>query len=195
MKKVTKSTAKVTSSTVAVVTGITAVIVYIIYAFCVSRYQGSEIVGDIIDSDVKKLVVIFEQINNTCIISSFDYQKNPINFLNVERFTGSEVGPMNLVHPDKWEGPYVKDNLTVQSIEYQVVRTKFGYFITPGEGVVLPNGKIIGKDIILDESADILKMAGDENYLRYNNEPLAAQLSLKKMANPEMIAIAQEDEF
>ncbi|MFC1841987.1 hypothetical protein ACFLYA_02865, partial [Candidatus Dependentiae bacterium] len=69
-----------------------------------------------------------------------------------------------------------KDNPTIQDQEYQIVRTKKGYFITPGDGIKLSNGKVIGKDIILDENADIQKMMADEKFLNFKGEALAAPL-------------------
>ena len=185
---------KTISSTAAITVGVASIAVFLGYMFFVSNYERVAIVGEMIGADVKKLAFIFERIHQTCVISSFDYQKNPINFLNVGNFISSEIGPMNLVHPDKWEGPYIEDNLNVQSIEYQVVKTKFGYFITPGEGVELPNGKIIGKDIILNEDADILKMMGSENYLRYGNMPLAAPISLQREVGGQTRALLQAED-
>lgn len=139
--------------------------------------------GALITQEVEKLRQIFEQINKDCTILDFDFQKNPINFLNVKTFSGSEVGPMNLVYPKKWRGPYVPDNPTMQDKEYQIVRTKMGYYITPGDGVKLPNGKIIGKDIILNEDADITVMMQDDNALRFEGRSLAAPLSLDQRSS------------
>ena len=85
---------------------------------------------------------------------------------------------MNLAYPEKWHGPYLERNPSVQGIEYQVVYTRKGYFITPGQGVKLPNGKIIGKDIILDENADIELMMHDDQALSYRGQPLAAQITI-----------------
>ncbi len=137
-----------------------------------------ESTGQLITRDIQVLTDIFKQIHETCTIIDFDYQKNRINFLNVGSFIGSEVGPMNLVHPERWQGPYVADNPTMQAIEYQVVRTKKGYFITPGQNVKLPNGKIIGTDVILDEDANIAAMMQDEQALMYQDATLAAPLPL-----------------
>jgi len=132
----------------------------------------------IIIQEVQQLIDIFKRIDKKCKILDFDYQKNNINFLNVEKFAGSEVGPMNLVYPQNWEGPYLKDNPTIQDKEYQIVKTKKGYFIVPGYGVKLSNGKIVGKDIILDENADIPKMMADEKFLNFKGKALAAPLDV-----------------
>jgi len=141
-------------------------------------YRSKHTTGNLIAREVVQLHDIFQRIHQTCKIIDFDYQKNRINFLNVKSFTGSEVGPMNLVHPNKWEGPYLENNPTMQAIEYQIVRTKKGYFITPGDNVKLPNGKIVGKDIKLDEDADIAVMMNDKDMLMFKGESLAIPLTL-----------------
>lgn len=133
--------------------------------------------GLIIADDVAQLKIILEKIHATCKIIDFDYQKNWINFLNVASFEGSEVGNMNLAYPEKWEGPYLKDNPTIQEKEYMVVKTDKGYFITPGEGVRLPNGKKIGSDILLDINTDIQQLI-QGGVLAYKQKPLATTLIL-----------------
>lgn len=143
-----------------------------------SFYHERQISGTVIANDVQKLQKIFEDIHKTCRILSFDYPKNPINFLNVQTFTSSEVGSMNLAHPKKWQGPYVEDNLEVQGIAYQVVRTKKGYFITPGDGVTLPNGKKVGSDIPIDENTDISALVQPGQPFNFKGRALAAPLKL-----------------
>lgn len=141
-------------------------------------YRSKYDAGMMIAQEVVQLRDIFHRIHQTCEIIDFDEQKNHINFLNVAKFSGSEVGPMNLVHPEKWEGPYLQENPTLYHIAYQVVSTKKGYFITPGDGVTLPNKKIIGKDIVLDQKADIDAMMLNSDELLYKDRPLAARLEL-----------------
>jgi hypothetical protein len=132
----------------------------------------------VITRDLDRLTKIFETIDNTCGIMGFDQQKSVINFLNTVSFVGSEVGSVNLRYPKKWKGPYLADNPTIQGKEYQVVRTVKGHFITPGDGVKLPSGKVIGKDIKLDEHADIALMMHQNDVLLFNNKSLAASLVL-----------------
>ncbi len=139
-------------------------------------YYNPDYTSDLIVTEIAQLVTAFKKIDNDCMILSFDAQKNPINFLNVVSFVGSEVGPMNLVHPDKWHGPYIFDHPTIQSIEYMVVRTHNGYFITPGVGVRLPNGKVIGADIALTEDADIAALTAKGGPLRHRDSIFAAPL-------------------
>lgn len=141
-------------------------------------YRPRYIASAMIAQDVTQLHDIFKKIHNDCGIISFDYQKNNINFLNVKDFSGSEVGPMNLARPQGWQGPYLTDNLTIQGKEYQVVTTTNGHYIVPGDGVVLANGKEIGKDIILDEAADIDFLTRKDRPLTHQGAALAIKLSL-----------------
>jgi hypothetical protein len=138
-------------------------------------WQQSQRMNDmIIADDVAHLAEILNTIHRECTIIDFEHQKNHIDFLNVISFEGSEVGPMNLAHPERWRGAYLKDNPTIQEKYYQVVRTKKGYFVVPGEGVQLSNGLIIGKDILFDEEADIQVMT--EDILQFKKRPLAVRI-------------------
>jgi hypothetical protein len=159
-------------------------VVLIVVTYFSSRYKTKETTGILIAQDIARLSEIFQRIHEQCKILSFDYQKNPINFLNNISFVSSEVGPMNLANPEGWKGQYVDDNPTIQGKEYQIVRTKQGYFITPGEGVWLPNGKVIGKDIMLDENTDIPALMRDKNGLQFEGKALAAPLPLTPLASP-----------
>lgn len=160
----------VMSASIVILAGLAAVSVFNFFK------TSDQVTGSVITHDIAQLTQIFNKIHATCHIIGFDYQKNPINFLNVKEFTSSEVGPMNLAYPKKWKGPYLDDNLAVQGKEYMVVKTNQGYFITPGEGVELPNNKVIGKDIVLDENANISAMMQDKNALSYQGKPLAAPM-------------------
>jgi hypothetical protein len=162
---------------------IAAIAFFMSITFMDTWYRAKDDVGMMIAQEVVQLRDIFHRIHKTCVIIDFDEQKNHINFLNVEKFTGSEVGPMNLAHPEKWEGPYLKENPTMKHIAYQVVSTKKGYFVTPGDGVKLPNKKIVGKDIVLDQKADIEAMMQDSAQLMYKDRPLAARLELGAPSN------------
>jgi hypothetical protein len=156
------------------------VVGFILIAVFNTFHRNRVTTGHLLADDVQRLATLFKKIDETCDIIDFEYQKNPINMLTVKKdgFVGSEVGSIHLGKPDKWEGPYVESNPTIQGKEYLVVKNAQGLFITPGEGVVLPNGKEIGKDIVLDEQSDIEYMVRDENFLQFHGRPLAAPLSI-----------------
>ncbi len=108
-----------------------------------------------IPETVVQLSQIFEQINHDCRITVFSHAKNSINFLNVKNFAGSEVGSLNLEKPNNWQGPYINFNPMHQGKFYQVVSLKTGYYIVPGDGVILPDGRVIGKEIIFSPDFNI----------------------------------------
>ncbi|HZW61910.1 MAG TPA: hypothetical protein VFF04_06830 [Candidatus Babeliales bacterium] len=141
-------------------------------------YRSRVSTGEIIAGDIEQLAHLFKDIENSCEIIDFDSQITPINFLTVKKggFIGSTIGSMNVRYPEKWKGPYVQENPEVQGIPYQIVKTDNGYFITPGNGVVLPNRKTVGKEIFLDEQADIQALIQDKEGLRYEDKPLAAKI-------------------
>ncbi len=159
--------------------GTGAVIIGLLAISFINFFYRSDIVtGTVIAEETKRLAGIFNTIHKQCKILSFDNQQNIINFLNVESFTGSEVGPMNLAYPEKWQGPYVGENPTIQSKEFMVVRIEQDYFVTPGNGVRLPNGKVIGKDIMLDKDADMHAMTTDHGSLYFQGRSLAQKIML-----------------
>jgi hypothetical protein len=90
--------------------------------------------------DMNELNKIMNMIDESCGITGFDQHETPINFLNVGKFVGSEVGGMHLAHPEKWEGPYLywqreyssyssRGNLMLDGVEYEIVHEENGYFI------------------------------------------------------------------
>lgn len=158
-------------------------------AFSVATFRSRKMrdKGVMFSQDIAHLACIFAQIDATAGIAGFDFQKNEINFLNIKKdgFVGSEVGSMNLIRPARWEGPYVNEVASLQEQNYMIVRTKQGYFIAPRDGVRLPNGKVVGTDIILDENADIESMMQDDSLLAYNGAPLAAKISISGTSSKE----------
>jgi len=160
-----------------IVLGVVLIGSFFYFSFFSTFYRSKQITNLLIIDNIERLAGIFKEINDTCGIIDFDLKKNPINFLNVEKFAGSEVGPMNLAHPEKWRGPYVPHNPTVNDKEFQVVRTGKGYFVTPGDGVRLPNGKVVGKDLIIDENTDIPAMIHNKEELLFEGKAIAAPVA------------------
>lgn len=154
---------------------ITASLLALLVVVAVYRFytQMETITNDIIVDHVEELADIFKKIDKECQIIGFEHEKSFIDFLNVAKFEGSEVGAMNLAYPVAWQGPYVKDNPTVQEKLYVVVVNKAGYYVAPGDGVVLANGKKIGTDIVLDKDTDFDALLHDPEALLYNNQPMA----------------------
>ncbi len=166
------------------------------FLFIITWYQFSHetkiIINQKIIEDVSHLKSIFDTINKECGIQDFMHEKNYIDFLTVKNFVSSEVGSMNLMVPEKWSGPYLQSNLTLQSKVYEIVRTKNGYYIVPGTGVRLANGKVMGKDIIITPATDMDSLVNEKEGLEYKGRALVAPLPIEKKI---MVAdITQADE-
>ncbi len=178
-----------------IILGVVLIGSFFYFSFFSTFYRSKQITNLLIIDNIERLAGIFKEINDTCGIIDFDLKKNPINFLNVEKFEGSGVGPMNLAHPEKWRGPYVPHTPTINDKEFQVVRTGKGYFVTPGDEMRLPNGKVVGKDLIIDENADIPAMMHNEEELLFEGKALAAPIAtMHSQPEPASVALMAEVE-
>ncbi|MBI2352647.1 hypothetical protein HYV11_00195 [Candidatus Dependentiae bacterium] len=155
---------------------IVVVISSLFISFFIFKKRFSSSSDSIIVQDIKKLQHIFLEIDKDCKIVNFEHVKNYIDFLTVQQFVGSQVGSMSLLHPSRWRGPYVTQTPTVDEQQYLVLKNKNGYYVIPGDGVVLANGKTIGKDIFLNEKTDIEALLRDPNGLRSKAGDLAIKV-------------------
>lgn len=161
-----------------------------LYYFNSSLNYNDEIIAD----EVEQLKDIFIRINDAAKIKSFEDTIISIDFLNTISFAGNQVGPMILLYPQLWKGPYLEKNLTHQGKLYQIIKTYKGYFIVPGDGVKLFNGKVIGKDIKFDFNTDIKALLKDpDTLLSKGGKPLAAKLSASKSGFDLLAPIALYD--
>lgn len=154
-------------------------VVLTVLSISVYWYQSRTVIDEVVVRDLSVLQKIFVDINNTCHISGFDETINRVDFLNVGSFSGSELGAMNLYAPQNWHGPYLDDNPTVQGIYYQIVKTKHGYFLTPGNGVRLTNGLVVGTDIVLNADSDVNELIKIGKLHSHDGKPLAIAISIE----------------
>jgi hypothetical protein len=172
------------------------VALFFIAAFVfVSRFflkEATQANDELIAEHIKKLSAIFRRINDCCKITGFRRQKDYIDFLNVVKFEGSMIGSMNLAQPQDWQGPYLEQNLSIEGKEYQIVVTKKGYYIIPGDGVKLANGQIIGNTLRVTYNTDIDALMRDPKALLSNDRPLAAKIETYQ--NPFQ-ALATKSDF
>lgn len=144
--------------------------------------QAAEVTDYLITHQIAELAQVLQKIDDDVEIQNIKHARSYIDFLNIGSFTGSEVGPLNVAYPQRWKGPYMQDNPTMQGKLYEIIKTHEGYYIVPGEGVQLENGKIIGKDIIFTYETDMESLVNDTVGLEYKRKPLIAPLTLKKHA-------------
>ena len=157
------------------------ILALVVVAICTSvimKYLSQARVANdgLIADQVQQLYTIFNRINESCKITGFRHKKDHIDFLNTISFAGSVVGPMNLLEPEKWQGPYVDESITMNGKEYQIVATKTGFYIVPGDGVKLSNGQIVGKTLMIGPKSNIEQMMRDPQALLSNGSALAARI-------------------
>jgi hypothetical protein len=157
-------------------------------------YQARQQTDEVIADDVTRLAHILRQIDETCKIINFKEEKTVIDFLNVVEFAGSDVGSMFLAHPERWQGPYLKENPSVQGIFYNILNSRQGYFVVPGDGVKLGNGMVIGKTLKLDKDSDIRTLMKDPKALfdKDSGKQLAAEIILSPTLADAANALAVE---
>lgn len=161
---------------------IVGLVLFVAFGYSLYRFYRSAqfATNRIIAEQVKTLVHILKKIDDTCGIVAITRDRSVIDFLNVKSFAGSEIGPLNLMEPKKWAGPYLETNYAIQGKLYEIIRTKEGYFVVPGEGVKLSSGKVIGKDIVFTYDTDVEAYVNDAGGLEYDGNPMAMRLHLKK---------------
>jgi hypothetical protein len=74
--------------------------------------------------DMYMVEKIMNHIDTQCNILGVRGDRNPIDFLTVQKFAGSTVGCFNLARPKKWKGPYLKQNPSINGVLYEIVKTK-----------------------------------------------------------------------
>ena len=154
-------------------------------------YKQSKIAVDkMIANDVDLLRKTLTVIDETCGITNISYDRSHIDFLSIEKFSDNKVGPLELKYPEKWQGPYHEKNPSIQGKVYELVKVKNGYVIAPGKDVKLANGKVMGKDIVIDASTDIDPYLTEEEGLVFQGRPLIAKLELRITRIPPAIIVS-----
>lgn len=142
-------------------------------------YSRPRLIASMIEDDIKMITLALEKIDARCSILSIDDDKNEVDFLNVKAFRGSRVGPLNLAYPDKWEGPYLNVNPSIQEKHYEIIKAGDGIFVLPGTGVKLPNGKVVGKDFQITRVTSVTLLLEKGEALRYGDKRFASKLTFQ----------------
>lgn len=142
-------------------------------------YNRPYFLASVIKEDLVSIDQILAKIDKECNILNIRPDNAVIDFLTVEKFAGSTVGCLNLAYPERWKGPYLHRNPTLQSRPYEIVQTHEGLFIVPGKGTRLPNGQVVGKNFTIDYKTSITSMTKPSGPLHYGGEALAIHLRFK----------------
>lgn len=158
----------------------------------------TQILTTVIQDDLANIEKILGQIDKDCNILDIRSSSAVIDFLTVEKFSGSTVGPLNLAHPHKWKGAFLSQNPTIQQKFYEIVHAKDGYFVIPGQGVKLPNELVMGKDVIINNETLVGPMLQKGGQLYYKGQACAAKIIFKigdwDTSRPNNATIKEVDE-
>jgi len=173
-----------------IVIGLVLLVVFIFTGY--QFYKQARTASDrIMAEQIEQLITIFKKIDASCSIANITHDRSYIDFLTVKSFSGSEVGCLNLAYPEQWKGPYLPVNYTMQGKLYEIIKTHEGYYVVPGEGVQLSNGKIIGKDIIFAKKTDVESYVNNTVGLEWNGKPLAVKIPLRGKGPAESLLLNQ----
>ncbi len=132
----------------------------------INRFEQKKVLFDVIQEDLQEIIHDLVDIDTHCNILSIAQNNCVIDFLTVVTFKGSMVGELQVAYPEHWKGPYRKKNHMVQGRLYEIVKLKDCYAVVPGVGVCLPSKKVMGKDIICNETVSAEVLFGPDGNLR-----------------------------
>lgn len=139
----------------------------LILFFGVNIFERKKVLAETIQDDLQEIIQDLVDIDVRCNILSIAQNNCVIDFLTVGSFKGSMIGELNVVYPDNWKGPYRKKNHMVQGRLYEIVKLKDCYALVPGVGVRLPGKKIMGQDVVCDNTVSSKALFEEKGLLRH----------------------------
>jgi hypothetical protein len=138
-------------------------------------YQNRVYPDLLIAQTIDELSCIFAQIDTTAGIAGFVDPVTQIDFLTFKN--AHQLKSLKLMHLQKWNGPYRDTNPEFQEKLYQIIKANDGYWVLPGNGVELSNGKIIGKDIVIGPTTRVQSLL-QEGVLKVKNKLLTRRITI-----------------
>lgn len=129
---------------------------------------------------------IIEDIDKKCKIICFANEHNPIDFLNVKEFSGNHIGSIQIANPKNWTGPYLEQIALYKQKPINIFVHSSGCYIIPGEGTLLSENKIVGKDIIFDSSFNEEEFFKNYPCLFNDNKRLIYKLKINVKAHEKI---------
>lgn len=142
-------------------------------------YRTSDFTAAIISNDLSCIAHALTKLHTSCTIVSFEREHSPLDFLTMPSLpTFAKNKHLTVAQPEKWRGPYLTEIPTVQGKAYEICRAYDGYFLIPGRGVQLPNGLVMGVDLIITPEILVAPLLSTGKALNYKGEQLAKKLDL-----------------
>ena len=128
-----------------------------------------------VQTDLYRIAAALKQLDNDCSISDMRVGLHPIELLTHQNLPSEHIY-IDLKNSENWDGPYLSGSATIQGKPYQLLKTKRGLFVVPGDGVQLPLAFIIGQDITWHAESDIAALSAPGNVLFYKSGPLTLEV-------------------
>ena len=152
----------------------------LLITFLFKAYYGKpHFVSNLIKNDLGTINTALKEIDTQCNVIGIKDNGINLDFFTVKKFIGSEVGGLNLAYPNKWSGPYLNNNPTLQQKFYELVKGQDGIFIIPGRGVKLPNELTVGKEFQITNETSVQPMLLPGGNLFFRGTPLAKKITFK----------------
>lgn len=142
-------------------------------------YNKPYFTASLIGNDVKIVHDALHSIDKRCNILRFNNRRVILDFFTVSSFDGSVIGGVSLAYPKKWTKAVLHRNPIIQQKFYEVVRAQDGFFVVPGEGVTLPTGLVMGKDVVIKRQTQVGPMIRPDGKLFFKGIKLAKRLQFK----------------
>jgi len=156
------------------------------FAFLFMNYPSLK--TRLVRRDMQRIVRALYQVDRYCHIETVTPGLHPLNFLTLPRPTERDFCGIELEFPKQWTGPYFSEVPVLDNTPYQLLKTEKGLFLVPGNGVRLPNGNVIGIDIVWHYTTEVAALAQQGGALWYDGIPLARHIPYGhyiKPRNPE----------
>ena len=142
-------------------------------------YNKPYFTASLINNDIKIVHEALHTIDKKCNILRFNSRRVILDFFTVRTFDGSVIGGVSLAYPKKWQEPVLHNNPIIQQKFYEVVRAQDGFFVVPGEGVELPTGLVMGKDLVIKRQTQVEPMLKPNGKLFFKGIELAKKIQFK----------------
>jgi hypothetical protein len=164
--------------------GVFMVTVLLVWSIAGIMRNNPDAVALCLHENLRQIALAFQKIDTDCSIVEIDGSCHEINFLTQGEPQGNELGCLTLAYPDQYKGPYLQKDVCYQKKLYEMICADDGFFIVPGKGSRLPNGYVMGKDIVITQQTKMKKLLKEGAPLRYKGIALAIPLLEKVPQSP-----------
>lgn len=142
-------------------------------AMCTAHFvaNGSTWSPGMVGANLHKINEALLRFDQDCGIQRSVPGRYSLHFLTLRYPSVDDLGGFLLKSTQGFAGPYMRTVPVVDGYPYALVVNAQGMFIVPGDGVQLPNGHRLGKEIFLDAESDIEGLVAN-GILAYQGEPL-----------------------